>query len=416
MKTRRQILLQSMAAVMTPALARSQATEELPPVRQITKGPAFHWFGYYDKLQFSPDNRFVLSNQVSFEHRSPKPEDEINVGLVDLEDSDRWTTLGNTRAWNWQQGCMLQWVPGTKSLVMWNDREDDRFICRLLDIKTGEKRILPRAIYALSPDGKWGISTDFRRLNDTRPGYGYCGVPDPNGNVLAPDGVGIWKVNMETGKDELIFSIAQAAAIPYEGPSGHFSNNAKHWFNHLLFSPDGTRFIFLHRWKGDGDKSFVTRLFTINADGSDPYVLDPLGRTSHFVWRNPKNVFAWAFHPSHGDRFYLFHDKTRDVEVVGEEKMPVNGHNTYLPNHGNEWVLNDTYPDKERRQHPYLYHVPSDRRFPLGHFYSPATYTGEWRCDTHPRASRDGKLVCIDSPHNHGRQLYLIDASEITGP
>jgi hypothetical protein len=416
MKTRRQILLQSMAAVITPALARSQATEELPPVRQITKGPAFHWFGYYDKLQFSPDNRFVLSNQVSFEHRSPKPEDEINVGLVDLEDSDRWTTLGNTRAWNWQQGCMLQWVPGTKSLVMWNDREDDRFICRLLDIKTGEKRILPRAIYALSPDGKWGISTDFRRLNDTRPGYGYCGVPDPNGNVLAPDGVGIWKVNMETGKDELIFSIAQAAAIPYEGPSGHFSNNAKHWFNHLLFSPDGTRFIFLHRWKGDGDKSFVTRLFTINADGSDPYVLDPLGRTSHFVWRDPKNVFAWAFHPSHGDRFYLFHDKTRDVEVVGEEKMPVNGHNTYLPNHGNEWVLNDTYPDKERRQHPYLYHVPSDRRFPLGHFYSPATYTGEWRCDTHPRASRDGKLVCIDSPHNHGRQLYLIDASEITGP
>ncbi len=416
MKTRRQILLQSMAAVMTPALARSQATEELPPIRQITKGPAFHWFGYYDKLQFSPDNRFVLSNQVSFEHRSPKPEDEINVGLVDLEDSDRWTTLGNTRAWNWQQGCMLQWVPGTKSLVMWNDREDDRFICRLLDIKTGEKRILPRAIYALSPDGKWGISTDFRRLNDTRPGYGYCGVPDPNGNVLAPDDVGIWKVNMETGKDELIFSIAQAAAIPYEGPSGHFSNNAKHWFNHLLFSPDGTRFIFLHRWKGDGDKSFVTRLFTINADGSDPYVLDPLGRTSHFVWRDPKNVFAWAFHPSHGDRFYLFHDKTRDVEVVGEEKMPVNGHNTYLPNHGNEWVLNDTYPDKERRQHPYLYHVPSDRRFPLGHFYSPATYTGEWRCDTHPRASRDGKLVCIDSPHNHGRQLYLIDASEITGP
>ena len=416
MKTRRQILLQSMAAVMTPALARSQATEELPPVRQITKGPAFHWFGYYDKLQFSPDNRFVLSNQVSFEHRSPKPEDEINVGLVDLEDSDRWTTLGNTRAWNWQQGCMLQWVPGTKSLVMWNDREDDRFICRLLDIKTGEKRILPRAIYALSPDGKWGIATDFRRLNDTRPGYGYCGVPDPNGNVLAPDDVGIWKVNMETGKDELIFSIAQAAAIPYEGPSGHFSNNAKHWFNHLLFSPDGTRFIFLHRWKGDGDKSFVTRLFTINADGSDPYVLDPLGRTSHFVWRDPKNVFAWAFHPSHGDRFYLFHDKTRDVEVVGEEKMPVNGHNTYLPNHGNEWVLNDTYPDKERRQHPYLYHVPSDRRFPLGHFYSPATYTGEWRCDTHPRASRDGKLVCIDSPHNHGRQLYLIDASEITGP
>jgi len=93
--------------------------------------------------------------------------------------------------------------------------------------------------------------------------------------------------------------------------------------------------------------------------------------------------------------------------VVAPNVMTENGHCTYLP--GNRWILNDTYPDKQRLQHPYLYHVETGRRRPLGHFHSPAEYTGEWRCRTHPRFSPDGKKVVIDSPHNGGRQLYLID-------
>lgn len=411
--TRRHFLSSAALATLASRLGLSaQQAAALPPVRQITHGPGFHWFGYYDKHQFSPDGRFVLGNEATFEHRSPTADDVIKVGMVDLQDGDKWTELGESHAWNWQQGCMLQWVPGTESTVMWNDRVDGQFVCHLLDVKSGKKRTLPHPVYNLSPDGKWGIAPDFRRLNDTRPGYGYAGLVDPNRDKLAPEDAGIWKINMETGEQKLIITFAQAAAIPYEGG---FSNGAKHWFNHLLFNQDGSRFIFLHRWRGDKEgKSFSTRLFTAAADGTDLYDLDPLGKTSHFVWRDPQHVFAWAFHPSHGDRFYLYKDKTREVEVVGKDKMPVNGHNTYLPGTNNEWVLNDCYPNKQRMQIPYLYHIPTDRRVDLGQFYSPALYTGEWRCDNHPRASRDGKLVCIDSPHNHGRQMYLIDVSGVT--
>ncbi len=94
--------------------------------------------------------------------------------------------------------------------------------------------------------------------------------------------------------------------------------------------------------------------------------------------------------------------------------MRLNGHCTYLP--GNKWILNDTYPDEYRLQHPYLYEVASGRRVPLGHFLSPPEYTGEWRCDNHPRFSPDGKKVVIDSPHGgSGRQLHLIDISGIVG-
>jgi hypothetical protein len=113
----------------------------------------------------------------------------------------------------------------------------------------------------------------------------------------------------------------------------------------------------------------------------------------------------------------LFRDQTRQVEIVGEGVMTQNGHNTYVPNTDNEWILNDTYPDPQtREQTPYLYHVPSRRKVELGRFHSPPQYAGQWRCDTHPRSSNDGRMVAIDSPHTGaGRQVHLIDVSKIVG-
>jgi hypothetical protein len=153
-------------------------------------------------------------------------------------------------------------------------------------------------------------------------------------------------------------------------------------------------------------------MFTANPDGRDLYCLDPYGDTSHFIWRDNRSILAWAKHPSHGHKFYLYRDKTEQVEVIAPDVMTVNGHVTYLP--GEKWILNDTYPDQQRMQHPYLYRIDSGKRFPLGHFHSPPEYTGEWRCDNHPRYSRDGRSVTIDSPHEgKGRQIYLIDVSGI---
>jgi hypothetical protein len=377
----------------------------------VTRGPQFHWFGYYDKWQFDVSQRFLLSNQVGFEHRSPTEQDEIRVGLVDLHDGDRWTQLGTSRAWNWQQGCMLQWLPGSATEVLWNDREGDQFVCRIHDVRTGKTRTLPAPVYCVSPDGRWGFAPDFRRLNDCRPGYGYAGLPDPHRDVEAPEQTGVWKIDLATGQSELLFSLLDVVQLRPRQP---YSAGAKHWFNHLLVSPDGQRLIFLHRWRGDKEgKSFATRMFTVGVDGRDFYELDPYGKTSHFVWRDAQTIIAWAWHPSHGDKFYLYTDRSEQVEPIGLGVMTENGHVTYLP--GNKWILNDTYPNRQRQQQVYLYRVASGERVPLGSFAAPATYQGEWRCDTHPRFSRDGSLVCIDSPHAGGRQLHVLDIREMIG-
>ena len=166
--------------------------------RAITRGPTHHWFGYYDKLEFDPTGRYVLGMAVGFEGRSPGPGDAVAVGMVDLAEGDRWIELGASRAWCWQQGCMLQWRPGSRTEVLWNDRAGDHFVCHMLDVETGERRTLPFPIYAVSPDGRWAVAPDFRRINHARPGYGYAGPADPERDVLAPAGSGIWRFDLET--------------------------------------------------------------------------------------------------------------------------------------------------------------------------------------------------------------------------
>jgi hypothetical protein len=155
-------------------------------------------------------------------------------------------------------------------------------------------------------------------------------------------------------------------------------------------------------------------MFTARPDGSDLYLIDPHGSTSHFIWRDPEHIAAWAWHPSHGEAFYLYRDQSPHVELLGGGVMTHNGHNTYIPGTDSEWILNDTYPDKQRFQRPYLFHVPSSRRVGLGAYKTGTRYNGEYRCDLHPTASRDGRQVVIDSCHEgKGRQMYLLDISDI---
>ncbi len=390
---------------------RADSPQELPPTRPITRGPKFHWFGYYDKLEFDPSGRLVLGMEVDFEHRSPRPDDTIKIGMVDIDDNDRWTELGSSSAWGWQQGCMLQWRPGSEREIVWNDRDGDRYVCRILDVKTGRQRVIDRPIYALSPDGRTAVGLDFARVNDVRPGYGYAGIPDSNASELAPDDSGIYRIDLETGKSETIVTLADVLKTV---DKKEWNDQCKHYFNHLLFSPDGARFIMLHRWRYP-DGSRRTRMLTANPDGSDLRIVDDNGMTSHFIWRGPSTILAYAEQQPHGRGFFLFHESTGDEpEFVGKGILKRDGHCSYLP--GGEWILNDTYPDSNRNQMPHLFHVATGKVVPLGFFRSPPEYTGEWRCDTHPRFSPDGTKVVVDSPHGgHGRQLHLIDIGGIVG-
>jgi hypothetical protein len=51
---------------------------------------------------------------------------------------------------------------------------------------------------------------------------------------------------------------------------------------------------------------------------------------------------------------------------LDKEVMNQNGHISYLP--GGRWIVSDTAPDRERKQHQYLYDTKTRRKTDLGAF------------------------------------------------
>lgn len=150
-------------------------------------------------------------------------------------------------------------------------------------------------------------------------------------------------------------------------------------------------------------------------EGTDIRVVDDSGHTSHLIWKDDETILAWSRPHGQPAGFWLFPDDGGEPEPIGQARMSLNGHCTYLP--GGEWILNDTYPQGVARlQDLYLYHVATGTRHNLGQFAPAPGFDGELRCDLHPRCSRDGHKVVIDSSHaGFGRQMYLLDIASVVG-
>jgi hypothetical protein len=382
-------------------------SQDSVPVRAVTAGPRHHFFGYYDKSPWDATGRYMLALEAPFADREPGPDDRAAVGVIDLDAGCAFHPLADTVAWNWQQGAMLQWLPSAPDrLIIFNDRRDGAFVSVIMDIRNAEARILPRPIYAISRDGSRALTPNFARLADLRPGYGYAGIADPWRENPQPDDDGIYEMNLATGESRLIISVAQVANLGRDETMA----GRRHWFNHLLFNPDDSRFLFLHRWQRGADSRY-TRMFTAAPDGSGLFCVSDHEMVSHFDWRSARQILAWARRREVGDRFFLFTDQSGEFEVVGEGVLTTDGHCSYSPD--GKWILTDTYPDQEHMRRLMLYRPDQNRRVDLGGFFSPPELQGPIRCDLHPRWSRDGRQVCIDSVHQGTRQMYVVEVSQV---
>jgi hypothetical protein len=383
---------------------------QLKPVC-VTPGPGSYFFGYYEKFPWSSSGRKMLACRASFEDRSPDTQDILELGVIDLADGFVFRPFAETRAWNWQQGCMLQWLDEDR--VVFNDRRNGQFVGVILNLASGQERQLPRPIYTVVPGGKLAISLNFARLHRLRPGYGYAGVEEANAKIEAPDEDGVWVMDMTSGEASLIYSIAQARQ--------DLGNNAltpgQHWFNHAQVAPGGRRMAFMHRWQTNASGAWATRLVTIDLDGRNPHSLVHHGMCSHYDWRDDQHLLAFSRAPEKGklrDAFHLFTDQTREVSAIAPDQLDSDGHCSYSPDR--RWILNDTYPDPaDGCRRLMLIRVDDFYIIDIGRYYGPLPQQVENRCDLHPRWSRDGRQICIDSVHEGRRAMYTLDVSSITG-
>jgi len=395
----------------TKSLLRPDKTVYLHP-NAITAKNTTCFFGYYDRCPWDKSQRFLLYLEVPFDNRMPKPGAEATLGVFDLQDDNKPRILGKTTAWSWQQGCMQQWLENGSDLhVIHNDFQNGDYVSIIRDLAGEVKRTLPLPVYIVSKDGKQALSLNFARLQHGSPAYGYVAREYEYINQLHPKDDGIWHMDLQTGEHKLIISLDQIVkSMPKEDFQSSF-----HYFNHLAFNPSGTRIIFLHRWfskfKNGVRAKGHTRMYTSNPDGTDIYCLADHRIISHFIWKDDSHILAWLYHDLSGKSYYLFEDKTENIDVVGDGILNEDGHPSYSPD--GRWIITDTYPDRERLRTLILFGVLNSKRINLGRFNAPFKFDAFTRCDLHPRWSPDGKKICFDSVHEGRRKIYTIDVSSV---
>lgn len=359
-----------------------------------------YFFGFHDKCPWSPDNKFLLAHKYKIDLKMPPASEKVEIGYFSGKAHTEFNVIAATSTWNWQMGSMLQWVGNTNKII-YNDFDGANYISKVVDINGKLLEEYSKPIAAVSADGNYALSHSFIRLQKAAPAYGYANADDKSTseNVLKNDG--IYLLNLKNGKSKLLFSIADIANYEAE----KYANDSYHYFTHCLFSPSGKRFAFYHRWLEKNNQTW-TRLFTCNLDGSDIFKFDFSGVVTHLAWQDDKHLLAYGCKKSVGDQYYLLKDKTNNYKIVGRKIFTSDGHPQFAPDQVN--FITDTYPDRLRRQYLIRYNVNSEKRDDLVILKSPLSFTGDVRCDLHPRWDRTGQSVAFDSSHTGKRSLCTI--------
>jgi len=370
-------------------------------IKELTYEDTETFFGYYDK---SPANKngLVLAHLSSNPTiKLPSADKPIKVALFspDLK-TILWSA--DTFAYNWQQGARLHWL--NDELFIYNDFDPVKQIYVSKVVSSNTLKHVKTFDYPVQDSfgTNYFLSLNYRRLISLRPDYGYRNIPAMSYDELKNlDNDGIWKVDYSTGKAILLISLRQICNINLRN---NFSS-ALHKVNHVMISPDGFRFIFLHRYFIR--KRRFDRLMLADLETGKIKILAAYGMVSHYFWVDDQKVFGYMRGPNNKDAFWLIDVKAASFTHFSILDNLSDGH----PHFHGDWFVVDTYPDKAGMQHLYLVNWKTSEVKHLGEFFHGFEYSGETRCDLHPRFSPCGKKVYLDSVFSGKRKLYELELS-----
>jgi hypothetical protein len=370
------------------AVADDAVLASVPQQYDIKATDRDRFFGYFDVRPWASSIDGFLLHEIV----------DNGVAICLYRDGNR-TTIASSTAWNLQQGSRTQWHPKDES-ILFNRIESSQFVAQEIRPDGDSITTYNRPIQAVHPDGTEFLSLNYGRLNRNRSDYGYGRDPD---SLPDPDVDGLWRVEMDTEDDELLVSLqplierADTTAAP-----------DNHYLNHALYDPTGERFVFLHRWNGEEGR--VSRLYVADRNGNCRLLMDETV-ISHYCWLSNSELFVWGHTAAFGDGYHILNVDTGEFEYVNALDEWGDGHPSLSPD--GRYIVTDTYPDRKRQRHLLLYDREADNVAELGRFFEPLEYTGETRCDLHPRWSPDGTQISFDSTHTGRRDSYILDVSQV---
>ena len=368
-----------------------------------------YFFGYYDKTPWDATDRYVLCLKAEDTWSDVSPRKKAEILLIDTlkskDDANRVKKIAETRAWNVQQSCMLQWLGSDfKEKIIFNDFRSGRLVSVILNLNNMEEKVLPMPIYAVSSDSKFALTLDFSRLYNLRPGYGYYNVIEKTKGIPLPDTTAIWRISLETGEVSEVLKYTDF--VKFKTREDMLGKNVIHKVNHIMISPDNKRFMVLHRWFNSNRK--YSRLITCNIDGGDMYLLSDDDMVSHCFWKNNEEIIAYENKKNLGTGYFLMNDKTNQYYHCWKS-LTEDGHPSCSKD--GAFFVTDTYPDRRRVQCIKVMNgdVKINDVKIIAKVFSPFKYDNDTRCDLHPRWNNSGDKICFDSVYEGRRGLYSVD-------
>ena len=202
------------------------------------------WFGYYNYDTLNENQTKILCARTPLDGVRPEKGMQVELGYYNIA-TKTWNHIGYSDSWNWQQGAMLQWLPTANGdeCVIYNSSKDNHLISRIVNIDTGLVKDIDWPIYGITPDGKHSIALEMHRSYWCR-AYHYASVANKeyDGSVYESDG--IFEIDLLNNTRKRIIPIQDIIAIDSKD---NFSE-CKHWLEHIMINPAGTKFCFLHRY------------------------------------------------------------------------------------------------------------------------------------------------------------------------
>ncbi len=365
---------------------------------RLSDSPKHHFFGYYGINPWDKSGQYHLALETDFHTHRPVESDIAKVGYINRETHD-FISFAQTSAFNLQQGSMMHWI-GEE--FTYNDWDNGRLVSRAINPITKEMRTIQGAIAAVAPVGSIAIGLNYQRMAHCRSVVGYASEQKPSEIKAQPEDDGLYLLNLQDGTSKLVLSIADVISTANDDRL----IGARAWFNHVLFNTDGTRVLFFCRVRIE--KGFLSSLWTVNPDGADLELQIPFGyRVSHFDWKTPSQILVSSDIVNEMG-FVEFSDGMRNFTSIGKGVLPNDGHASFSPDR--QWLLCDTYPKgSSRLAELMLYNIAENRKIVLGEFPHDEMFSGDIRCDLHPRWSSDGNIITFDSVHEDSRQIYCVD-------
>ena len=424
---------------------------ELNTVKVFTTPSDNHFFfGYFNTPQISIDDRYLIALKCDRIDRVPSPSkgDYAEIGFFDIKDKDKtFNKISNTKTFNWQQGCLAQFIgPNYDQDIIFNDFKDNKYVSTIFNIKKKLFSHLPYPIYAVFPCGNKALTIDFARHYWCRRGYSYGNIVDTTKNKRVVEGDGIWLCDLKSKTKKIIISLEEL--INYKPISN--MKNATHYLEHMTISPNGKKFVFLHRWKLE-EGGIHSRFFLYDMNSKNYKILNDSGRMSHFCWksdfeiigyggienkvnslRKNKTIVKRLFRPLlpiykffikdssklskklTGDSYININLKKNSISKIAPDLITDDGHPSM--SYKSKFFITDTYARSEIKQKPQLiaHNLETNQSFKLDELNSiPKFDETPLRCDLHPRVSLSKNLISIDTMDSGVRGVYVYKAPKL---